>query len=68
MSSLYEEEGNDGYLWCEAETFNAVCYEGDYFPERKLKLFNSFLSLSVPCFFKTFVVSVANMFAVHYLW
>ena len=32
-----------------------VEYEDNYFPERKFKLFNKFVSLSVPCFFSTFV-------------
>ena len=41
MNSLYEEKGNVRYLWCEACTRNVVCYEDNYFPERKFKLFNS---------------------------
>ena len=30
MNRLCEEKGNDGYLWC---------YEDNYFPKRKFKLF-----------------------------
>ena len=41
MNSLYEEKGNVRFLWCEACTRNVVCYEDNYFPERKFKLFNS---------------------------
>ena len=41
MNSLHEEKGNDRYLWCEACTRNVVCYEDNYIPERKIKLFNS---------------------------
>ena len=41
IKSLYEEKGNDGYLWSEAQTINVVCYEDNYFPKRKFKLFNS---------------------------
>ena len=41
IKSLYEEKGNDGYLWSEAQTINVVCYEDNYFPKRKFKLLNS---------------------------
>ena len=41
IKSLYEEKGNDGYLWSEAQTINVVCYEDNCFPKRKFKLFNS---------------------------
>ena len=41
MNSLHEEKGNDRYLWCEACKRNVVCYEDNYIPERKFKLFNS---------------------------
>ena len=30
-----------GNLWSEAWTINVVCYEDNYFPKRKFKLFNS---------------------------
>ena len=40
MKSLYEEKGDNGYLWSEAFTLNGVCYEDNYFPKRKFKLFN----------------------------
>ena len=66
IKSLYEEKGNDGYLWSEAQTINVVCYEDNYFPKRKFKLFNS-LYHSVYLVFQH-VCSIVNMFAVRYLW
>ena len=64
MNSLYEKRGNDGFLWSEARTFNAVCYENNYFPKRKFKLCftQRTLFLSIRLF------SIANMFAVRYPW
>ena len=41
-----------------------MCY---YFPKRKFKLFNS-LYHSVYLVFSTRLFSIANMFAVRYLW
>ena len=67
MKSLYEEKGNDGYLWSEAYTLNVVCYEDNYFPKRKFKLFN-ILYHSVYLVFSTRLFSIANMFAVRQLW
>ena len=67
MKSLYEEKGNGGYPWSEAYTLNVVCYEDNYFLKRKFKLFNS-LYHSVYLVFATRSFSIANMFAVRYLW
>ena len=67
MKSLYEEKGNDGYLWSEAYTLNGVCYEDNYFPKRKFKLFNS-LYHSVYVVFSTRLFPIANMLAMRYLW
>ena len=67
MKSLYEEKGNGGYPWSEAYTLNVVCHEDNYFLKRKFKLFNS-LYHSVYLVFATRSFSIANMFAVRYLW
>ena len=67
MKSLYEEKGDNGYLWSEAFTLNGVCYEDNYFPKRKFKLFNS-LYHSVYLVFSTRLFSITDMFAVRYLW
>ena len=67
MKSLYEEKDDNGYLWSEAYTLNGVCYEDNYFPKRKFKLFN-ILYHSVYLIFSTRLLSIANMFAVCYLW
>ena len=60
-------KGNGGYPWSEAYTLNVVCYEDNYFLKRKFKLFNS-LYHSVYLVFETRSFSIANMFAVRYLW
>ena len=61
------KKGNDGYLWSEAYMFNAVCYKDNYFSKRKFKLFNG-LFHSVYLVFSTHLLSIANMFAMGYLW
>ena len=60
MKSLYEEKGNGGYLWSEAYTLNVVCYEDNYFPKRKFKLFNSFYHSA----YLVFATRSFSMFAV----
>ena len=55
MNSLYEIRGNDGFLWSEARTFNAVCYENNYFPKRKFKLCNSLFHSAYLVFVNSFV-------------
>ena len=54
MNILYEKKGNDRYLWSEARTINAVCYEDNYFPKRKFKLCNRLFHSVYLVFFNTF--------------
>ena len=49
---LFEKKDNDGYLWPEEHTFNAVCYEDNYFPKRN----SNYLIV--------FLFSIGNMFVV----
>ena len=67
MNSLYKKKGNDGYLWSEAYMFNAMCYKDNYFSKRKFKLFNGLFHW-VYLVFSTHLLSIANMFAMRYLW
>ena len=45
---------------------DTVCYEDDYFPKGKCKLFNSLFHL-VDLVFPKSLLSTANLFAVRYL-
>ena len=51
------------------KNIHAVCCENNYFPKGKFKLFNSlFHSECTLFFFSIPLISVANLFAVRYLW
>ena len=49
------------------QTIYTVCYEDDYFPKGKFKLFNSLFHSVHPIFPKSWF-SIADLFAVRYLW
>ena len=68
-------------LWCPttdnivkllaiSQTIHAVCYEDDYFPKGRFKLFsNSLFHPVYPVFFqKVCFLLIADLFAVRYLW
>ena len=50
-----------------SQTIHTVCYEDDYFPKGKFKLFNSLFHSVRPVFPKSWF-SIADLFAVRYLW
>ena len=50
-----------------SQTIHTVCCEDDYFPKGKFKLFNS-LFHTVYLVFPKSLFSIANLFAVRYLW
>ena len=50
-----------------SQTIHTVCCEDDYFPKRKFELFNS-LFHSVYLVFPKSLFSIADLFAVRYLW
>ena len=50
-----------------SQTIHTVCCEGDYFPRGKFKLFNSLFHLVYLVFPKR-LFSIANLFAVRFLW
>ena len=68
MNILYEKKGNDWYLWSEARTINAVCYEDNYFPKRNSNYVIVCFTQCTYMFFSTRLLSIANMFALRYLW
>ena len=55
MNILYEKMGNERYLLSETRTFNAVCYEDNYFPKGKFKLCNSLFHSAYLVFVNSFV-------------
>ena len=70
MDSLYNEKGQWPVpIMVRRKNIHAVFYESNYFPKGKFKLSNSFFhSESVPCFFSIPLISIANLFAMRYLW
>ena len=67
-SLMYNEEGQWPVPLVRRKNIHAVCCEGNYFPKRKLKLFNSSLFHSVYLLFSIRLFSIANLFSVRYLW
>ena len=61
------KKGNDRYLWSERKNVHAVCCEDNYFPKEKFKFFNSLFHW-VYLVFSILLFSIANLFAVRYLW
>ena len=49
------------------KNIHAVCYEDNYFPKEKFKLFNS-LFHSVYLVFSIRLISITDLYAVRYLW
>ena len=49
------------------KNIHAVCCEDNYFPKEKFKLFNS-LFHSVYLVFSIRLISIADLYAVRYLW
>ena len=61
------ESKNIGKLSAISQTIHTVCCEEDYFPKGKFKLLNS-LFHSVYLVFPKSLFSIADLFAVRYLW
>ena len=56
-NSLYEKQGNYGYLWFNPGLTPGLCYEDNYFPKRKFKLFYSCFS-QCTLFFLCFLLPI----------
>ena len=67
MNSLYSEKGNDRYLWSGGKTFTPCASRAIIFQREKFKLFKS-LFHSVYLVFSIRLISIADLFAVRYLW
>ena len=61
------KKGNDRYLWSERKNVHAVCCEDNYFQKEKFKFSNSLFHW-VYFVFSILLFSIANLFAVRYLW
>ena len=61
------ESRNIVILLAISQTIHTVCCEDDYFPKENFKLFNSLFHSVYPVFPKSWF-SIANLFAVCYLW
>ena len=67
MNSLYNEKGQWPAPMDRGKNIHAVCWEDNYFPKGKFKLFYS-LFHSVYLVFSIRLISIADLFAVCYLW
>ena len=67
MNSLYREKGNDPYLWSWGKNFTLCAARTIIFHREKFKLFN-ILFHSVYLVFSIRLISIADLFAVRYLW
>ena len=64
---MNSEKGNDRYLWSGGKTFTPCAAGTIIFQREKFKLFNS-LFHSVYLVFSIRLISIADLFAVRYLW
>ena len=67
MNSLYDVKGRGPIPMVRRKMIHSVCSEDNYFPKGKFKLFNS-LFHSVYLAFSIRLISIADLFALRYLW
>ena len=67
MNSLHSEKGQWTVPMVREKKRSRVCCEDNYFPKEKFKFFNSLFHW-VYFVFSILLFSIANLFAVRYLW